>query len=217
LLDFDYIEWDDPDDPSGNVPHIVAAGLTPAEVDDVLTAPDPDTATSDSSDRHRQIYHRGVRADGGKPRGGGPADHRVRDRPAALAPGGCVMDHGTERNRRRWEALTPEQRAAVEKVRAAHRAAEYRADEARVREAVRAEFPPRRADEDLAAALAALRTERERQGLSLTDVQERSRIDRATISKLERGEIPNPTVGTLRAYAAALGKRLAWSLTDLSP
>jgi len=43
---------------------------------------------------------------------------------------------------------------------------------------------------------------------------ERTRIDRGTISKLERGEIPNPTVGTLRTYAAALGKRLSWSLSD---
>jgi transcriptional regulator with XRE-family HTH domain len=85
---------------------------------------------------------------------------------------------------------------------------------ARDLEAIRREYPPRRADPDLAAALGSLRAERERQGLSLTDVQERSRIDRATISKLERGEIPNPTVGTLRAYAAALGKRLAWSLAD---
>ena len=55
----------------------------------------------------------------------------------------------------------------------------------------------------------ALRIERERQGLTLTDLQERTRIDRATISKLERGEMPNPTVGTLQTLAAALGKRLA--------
>jgi transcriptional regulator with XRE-family HTH domain len=53
--------------------------------------------------------------------------------------------------------------------------------------------------------------------LSLSDVQERSRIDRATISKLKRGEIPNPTVGTLRAYAAALGTRLVWSMADAEP
>ena len=62
--------------------------------------------------------------------------------------------------------------------------------------------------------MAALRAECERQGLSLTQLQERMRIDRATISKLERGEIPNPTVGTLRTYAATLGKRLSWSLVE---
>jgi ribosome-binding protein aMBF1 (putative translation factor) len=124
------------------------------------------------------------------------------------------MNHGTERNRRRWEALTPEQQATVEAIRARHRTAEHRAREEKAREAIVAKFPPRLVDADLAAALAALRAERERQGLSLTDVQERTRIDRGTISKLERGEIPNPTVGTLRTYAAALGKRLSWSLSD---
>jgi ribosome-binding protein aMBF1 (putative translation factor) len=124
------------------------------------------------------------------------------------------MNHGTGRNRKCWEAMTPEQQAAVESIRAKHRAAEYREQEERDREAVRAEFPPHQADEDLRAALVALRLERERQGLSLSDMQERTRIDRATISKLERGEIPNPTVGTLRTYAAALGKRLSWSLAD---
>jgi ribosome-binding protein aMBF1 (putative translation factor) len=124
------------------------------------------------------------------------------------------MNHGTERNRKCWEAMTPEQRAAVETIRTKHRTPGYREQEERDREAIRAEFPPRLVDEDLKAALAALRLERERQGLSLTDIQERTRIDRATISKLERGEIPNPTVGTLRTYAAALGKRLSWSLAD---
>jgi transcriptional regulator with XRE-family HTH domain len=54
--------------------------------------------------------------------------------------------------------------------------------------------------------------ERERQGL--IDMQRRTRIDPATISKLERGEIPNPSVATLRTYAAALGKRLSWCLAD---
>lgn len=125
------------------------------------------------------------------------------------------MNHGTERNRKRWEAMTPEQRAAVEALRARHSTPEHREQEERVREAVRQEFPPRSTiDDELKAALAGLRAERERLGLSLLDLQERTRIDRGTISKLERGEIPNPTVGTLRTYAAALGKRLTWSLAD---
>jgi ribosome-binding protein aMBF1 (putative translation factor) len=124
------------------------------------------------------------------------------------------MKHGTERNRRRWEAMTSEQRAAVETIREKHATLQFRADEEKARKAILAEFPPRSIDPDLTAALAALRVERERQGLSLTDMQERTKIDRATISKLERGEIANPTVGTLRNYAAALGKRLSWSLTD---
>jgi transcriptional regulator with XRE-family HTH domain len=59
-----------------------------------------------------------------------------------------------------------------------------------------------------------LRKERERQGLSLSDVSERSGIDRATRSKLETGKVPNPTVSTLRAVVRALNKRLFWSLID---
>ena len=41
---------------------------------------------------------------------------------------------------------------------------------------------------------------------------ERPGIDRATTSKLETGKIANPTIGTLRTYAKALGRRLAWTL-----
>jgi len=62
--------------------------------------------------------------------------------------------------------------------------------------------------------LSALRAERERQGLILSEVSERSGIDRATISRLETGKVPNPAVGTLRALSRALNKRLSWSLTD---
>src|SRR5207247_4201640 len=98
------------------------------------------------------------------------------------------MNHGTERNQKRWEALTPEQRTAVEAIRAKHATPGYREQEEKDREAIRAEFPPRRSDDELTDALAALRLERERQGLTLNDIQERTKIDRSTISKLERGE-----------------------------
>jgi DNA-binding Xre family transcriptional regulator len=60
--------------------------------------------------------------------------------------------------------------------------------------------------------LAELRAERERQGLSLTDLMALTRIDRATINKLENGKVPNPTYSTLKAYARALGMRLAFHL-----
>ena len=46
----------------------------------------------------------------------------------------------------------------------------------------------------------------------LNDMAERTGIDRATISKLETGKLANPTIGTLRTYARALGRRLTWSL-----
>ncbi len=51
MLEFDYVEWDEPDDANGSVAHIAAAGLTPEDVEDVLYAPDPDTDTSDSTGR----------------------------------------------------------------------------------------------------------------------------------------------------------------------
>jgi ribosome-binding protein aMBF1 (putative translation factor) len=128
------------------------------------------------------------------------------------------MNFGDERNRKLWEALTPEHRAAVEagieRRRAERQTPEYQEQLARDIEAIRREFPPRKADGELAAVLAAFRAERERQGLSLTDVQERAHLERSMVSKLERGEIPNPTVGTLRAFAAALGKRLTLGLAE---
>jgi transcriptional regulator with XRE-family HTH domain len=118
-----------------------------------------------------------------------------------------------ERRRRRLShaVLTPEQQAAVEARRAYRQTAEYQEDLARDIEAYRREYPPA-VDLELLQALAGLRREREGQGLSLTDLAERTGIDRATISKLENGRIPNPTVGTLRTYARALGRRLTWSL-----
>jgi DNA-binding Xre family transcriptional regulator len=122
------------------------------------------------------------------------------------------------RTRRALDALTPEARAAAEAAIArseAYRATpEGQAEQAEVIRKVREEFPPLAIDPELAKALAALRAERERQGLSLSDVSERSGIDRATLSKLETGKVPNPTVGTLRALARSLNKRLSWLLID---
>ncbi len=108
------------------------------------------------------------------------------------------------RRRLNLDALTPEQRAAVEARRAERQTAAYQDSVARDIEAYRREYPPAR-DLELLKALAELRRERERQGLSLTDIASRTGIDRATISKLETGKISNPTVGTLRTYAKALG------------
>ncbi len=52
-----------------------------------------------------------------------------------------------------------------------------------------------------------LKQERERRGLSLTDLSEASGLDRGMLSKLENGRIPNPTFFTLWRYATALGER----------
>lgn len=54
-------------------------------------------------------------------------------------------------------------------------------------------------------AIAELRAERERQGLSLADLKERTGMSRATISILENNDRPNPTISTLMRLATALG------------
>lgn len=70
------------------------------------------------------------------------------------------------------------------------------------------------AHSSLEAALQMLKMERERQGLSLADVTERTGIDRPNLSRLENEPAANPTVATLARYADALGKRLLVVLAD---
>jgi DNA-binding phage protein len=60
-----------------------------------------------------------------------------------------------------------------------------------------------------------LKAAREEKGLSLTDVSDRTGMDRSALSKLESGERPNPTVETLVRYADAVGMRLEVSLIDV--
>jgi ribosome-binding protein aMBF1 (putative translation factor) len=68
---------------------------------------------------------------------------------------------------------------------------------------------------DVQRALRALKRDRERSGLSIGDVAERSGLDRAVVSWLENGKQDNPTVATLMRYAAAIGKRFLWAHEDL--
>ena len=67
----------------------------------------------------------------------------------------------------------------------------------------------------LGALLHEMRRIREEAGLSLTDVAERSGIDKGALSRLETGKQLNPTVDTLVRYATAVGKQLVLSLQDL--
>jgi DNA-binding phage protein len=53
-----------------------------------------------------------------------------------------------------------------------------------------------------------LKAERERRGLSLADMLERTGMTRESLSRLENNAAPNPTVSTLARYAAALGLEL---------
>jgi DNA-binding phage protein len=66
----------------------------------------------------------------------------------------------------------------------------------------------------LQEALQMLKRERQSQGLSLADIQERTGIDRPNLSRLENEAAANPTIATLTRYAEALGKRLMIVLAD---
>lgn len=104
--------------------------------------------------------------------------------------------------------------------------AEERARHAKVREQIADELPDirKRAKERLALlkkegtplrqVLSVLRAERERQGLSLADIQERTGIDRAALSRLENNEEANPTLTTLERYAEAIGRQLVVLLSE---
>jgi hypothetical protein len=122
------------------------------------------------------------------------------------------------RTRRALDGLPAEQRAMAEAAiaRAAARRAtpEDQAEEEEVIRKVREEFPPRKPDAETLALIAALRHERERQGLSLDEIAERSGQNRAALGGLEEGRIPSPTLTLLRDYAAALGKGLCVTLTE---
>ena len=103
---------------------------------------------------------------------------------------------------------------------------EERARHAKAREQIAIELPDikRRARERLTLlkkegmplrqVLAALRAERERQGLSLADINKRTGIDRAALSRLENNEDANPTLATLERYAEAVGKQMVVLLSE---
>jgi len=55
-----------------------------------------------------------------------------------------------------------------------------------------------------------LRKLREQAQLSLADVAERSGMDKAMLSRLETGQVPNPGIETISRFLDALGKVLEW-------
>jgi transcriptional regulator with XRE-family HTH domain len=67
---------------------------------------------------------------------------------------------------------------------------------------------------ELRKTFAALKALREQQGLSISDMADRTGMDRAMISRLENGQADNPTLATVSRYAQALGKRVVVSLID---
>ncbi|MBC7967233.1 MAG: helix-turn-helix transcriptional regulator [Fuerstia sp.] len=70
-------------------------------------------------------------------------------------------------------------------------------------------------DAMISKLLTDLRTAKEQQNLSLNDLQTRSGIDRAQLSRLfSQSAGTNPTLQTLERLAAACGKRVVLSLQD---
>lgn len=51
MIDFDFIDWDDPEDEGGNARHISENGVTVEEVEEILTSPSASHDTSRSSGR----------------------------------------------------------------------------------------------------------------------------------------------------------------------
>ena len=67
---------------------------------------------------------------------------------------------------------------------------------------------------ELAHTAELLKTERESQGLSLANMQDRTGISRAALCRLENLVDANPTISTLTRIAEALGKQLVVGLVD---
>ncbi|HWU45671.1 MAG TPA: helix-turn-helix domain-containing protein [Humibacter sp.] len=64
---------------------------------------------------------------------------------------------------------------------------------------------------------AALRTARERAGLSQILAADRAGLHPTTLAKLEAGTIPNPTLSTLLAAAAGVGVSVAQLVDGIEP
>ncbi len=71
------------------------------------------------------------------------------------------------------------------------------------------------AERALDEAMALLREERDRQGVSLADIQERTGIARSQLCALENAEAPNPTIATVCRVADALGMRVVIRLAKV--
>jgi DNA-binding XRE family transcriptional regulator len=110
-------------------------------------------------------------------------------------------------------ALSPKQQAAVEAIRARSKIERPGPDELIDRGELD-ELVPHGQFMELRELTVRLRKIREAQGLSLTDVSERSGMTRAAISKLENGWNVNPTLDTLFRYASALGVHISLSVDE---
>jgi len=62
-----------------------------------------------------------------------------------------------------------------------------------------------------------LRKIREAAGMTLAEVSAKTGMDQATLSRLETGRQPNPTIDTLWRYARAIGRRVVLTHSDMEP
>jgi DNA-binding XRE family transcriptional regulator len=69
---------------------------------------------------------------------------------------------------------------------------------------------------DMVEMVVTLRRERETSGLDRDTVANRMGIDVESLARLEHGK-DDPTIQLLRRYAAALGKQIVLTLSDLPP
>jgi DNA-binding XRE family transcriptional regulator len=128
----------------------------------------------------------------------------------------------TDQTRGGEDAMSSEQRARVEAIRARRRTPESREAEAVLRDSLDRELAEtgsiattgeQIAMEDVVAFrrfVLDLRKRREDHGLSLDDVASRSGIDKAALSRLESGKHVNPTINTLLRYARAIDEPICW-------
>jgi DNA-binding XRE family transcriptional regulator len=110
--------------------------------------------------------------------------------------------------------LTPEQQAAIAEIRQRARHERPGPDELIDRGELD-ELVPHGQFMELRVLAAQLRRLREEQGLSLTDVSERSGLTRAAVSRLENGWNLNPTLDTLFRYAAAVGAHVSLAASTI--
>jgi len=96
----------------------------------------------------------------------------------------------------------------------ADEAAKYDTIRRQVEEEFAGRIKKREASPTVRDAIAALKSAREDQGLSLADVRDRTGIERSALSRLENA-VPNLTVRTLERYAEAVGKRIVIQLEDI--
>ncbi len=106
--------------------------------------------------------------------------------------------------KRIYRDFTPEEKARIDKLRT-----EAEKDRPKIIETLKAMNATHKSAKQV---ISRLKAERERQGLSLADIQDRTGIARASISTIENSESPNPTIKTLQRYALALGLKLELSV-----